>query len=102
LAASRRKTLRAVKKIPLLKAGLTAAQRSLRSSTPKSTSKVRGASAPSATTGVGSALAGPRAEKKVAQGLGQLHGEATPLRPSSGAQPAAPLKLKFALCRSGG
>jgi hypothetical protein len=66
------------------------------------TSKVWGASAPLATTGVGSASAGPQAEKEVAQGLGQLREEVTPPRPSSGAQPAMPLKVKFALRRSGG
>ena len=69
-AAPRRKTRHAVKKIPLSKVGLTMAQRSLRSSTPKGTSKVRGASAPPATARVGSALASPQAEKEVAQGLG--------------------------------
>ena len=46
MAALKRKMRHAVKKIPLSKAGLTAVQRSLRSSTPKGTSKVRGASAP--------------------------------------------------------
>ena len=59
LAAPRRKTRRAVKKIPLSKAGLAAAQQSLRSSTRKGTSKVRGASVPPATAEVGSASAGP-------------------------------------------
>ena len=80
-AAPRRKMRRAVKKIPLLKAGLTAAQRSLRSSTPKGMSKVWGASAPPATAAVGLMSAGPQAKKEVAQGLGQLHGEVMPLRP---------------------
>ena len=61
---------RAMKKIPLSKAGLVAAQQSLRSSTRKGTSKVRGASAPPATAGVGSALTGPQAKKEAAQGLG--------------------------------
>ena len=65
LAAPRRKTCRAVKKIPLSKMGLTVAQRSLRSSTPKGTSKVWGASAPPTTAGVGSASAGA-AEKAAA------------------------------------
>jgi len=56
LAAPKRKTCRAVKKIPLSKAGLTVAQRSLR---------------------IGSASAGLQAEKEAARGLGQLRGEAT-------------------------
>ena len=93
---------RTMKKIPLSKAGLMAAQRSLRSSTPKGTSKVRGVSAPPATAGVGSASAGPQAEKEAAQVLGQLRGEVTPPRTGSGTPPAAPLKLKFPLRRSGG
>ena len=45
-AAPRRKTHRAVRMIPLSMAGLTVAHRSLRSSTPKGTSKVRGTAAP--------------------------------------------------------
>ena len=69
-AALRRKTCRAVKKIPLSKAGLAAAQLTLRSSTQKGTSKVRGTSAPPATTEVGSASAGPQTEKEAAQVLG--------------------------------
>ena len=93
---------RTMKKIPLSKAGLMAAQRSLRSSTPKGTSKVRGVSAPPATAGVGLASAGPHAEMEAVQGLGQLRGEEMPPCPSSGAQPAAPQKLKFAQRRSGG
>jgi hypothetical protein len=101
-AAPRRKSCRAVKKIPMSKVGLTAAQRSLRSSTPKGMSKVWGDSAPPATTAVGSASVGPKAEKEAAQGLGQLHEEVMPTRPNSRAQLAAPLKLKFALRRSGG
>ena len=101
-AAPRRKTRCAVKKIPLSKVGLMVVQQSLRSSTCKGTSKVRGASAPPATAVVGSASAGPKAEKEAAQGLGQVGGEVTPPNTSSGAQPAAPLKHKFALCRSGG
>jgi len=100
-ATPRRKTHRPVRKIPLSKAGLMVVQQSLRSSTRKGTSMVRGASAPPATAVVGSASAGPQAEKEAAQGLGQLHREVTPLRTSSGAQPAAPLKLKFSLRRSG-
>ena len=47
-------------------------------------------------------MAGPQTEKEAAQGLGQLRGEVMPPRTSSGAQPAAPLKLKFVLRRSGG
>jgi hypothetical protein len=101
-AAPRRKTRRAVRKILLSKAGLAVAQQSLRSSTRKGTCKVWGASATPATAVVGSASAGLQAEKEVAQGLGQLRGEVMPLRTSSGAQPAAPLKLKFSLRRSSG
>jgi hypothetical protein len=40
-----------------------------RISTPKGASKVRGASAPPVTSGVGSAAAGPQAEKEAVQGL---------------------------------
>ena len=65
-----RKTRRAVKKIQLLKAGLAAAQLTLRSSTRKGASKVRGASAPPANAEVGSASAGPQVEKEAAQVLG--------------------------------
>ena len=65
-AAPRRKTRCAVKKIPLSKAGLAAAQQPLRSSTRRGTSKVRGASAAPATAEVGSASAGPQAEKEAA------------------------------------
>ena len=65
-AAPRRKTHRAMKKIPLSKAGLAAAQQSLRTSTRKVTSKVRGASASPATAVVGSASTGPQAEKEAA------------------------------------
>ena len=101
-AALRRKTCRAIKKIPLSKAGLGAVQQTLRSSTRKGASKVQGASAPSATTKVGSASAGPQVKKEVAQVLGQLHGEVTPPRVSSGVPPAAPLKLKFSIRHSGG
>jgi len=102
LAAPRRKMRRTVKKIPLSKVGLRAAQRSLRSSTPKGTSKVRGASAPPATAAVGSASVGPQGEKEAAQGLSQLRREVTPPRSGSGARPTVLLKLKFALRRSGG
>ena len=63
-----------VKKIPVSKAGLTAAQRALGSSSCKGMSKVWGVSAPPAAAVVGSASAGPQAEKEVAQGLGQLRG----------------------------
>ena len=101
-AALRRKTCRAIKKIPLSKAGLGAVQQTLRSSTRKGTSKVWGASAHPATAEVGSASAGPQVEKEVAQVLGQLHGEVTPPRVSSGVPPAAPLKLKFSIRHSGG
>jgi hypothetical protein len=101
-AAPRRKMHRAVKKISLSKAGLAAAQQSLRSSTRSGTSKVWGALAPPATAEVGSASASPQAEKVAVQGLGQLRGEVTPPDTSSGAQPAAPLKLKFSLRRWGG
>jgi len=79
-----------------------AAQQSLRSSTRRGTSKVRGASAPPATAEVGLASASPQAEKEAVQGLGQLRGEVTPPDTSSGAQPAALLKLKFSLRRRGG
>ena len=58
-ATPRRKTLRTVKKSLMSKAGLTMVQRSLRSSTLKGTSKVRGASAPLAAAAVGSASASP-------------------------------------------
>ena len=101
-AAPRRKARRAVRKTPLSKAGLMAAQQSLKTSTHNGTRKVRGASVPPATAVVGLASAGPQAEKEAAQGLGQLRGEVTPPHTSSGAQPAVPLKLKFALPQSGG
>jgi hypothetical protein len=91
-----------VRKTPLSKVGLTAAQQLLRSLTRKRTSKVRGALAPPATAVVGSASAGPQAEKEAVQGLGQLHGEVTPPRTSSGAQPAAPLKLNSRCSRAAG
>ena len=91
-----------VKKIQLSKAGLAAAQQSLRSSTRKGASKVRGASAPPSTAEVGSASTGPQVEKEAAQVLGQLRGEETPPRAVSGTPPAAPLRLKFPLRRSGG
>ena len=101
-AALRKKMHRTVKKIPLSKAGLAAAQQTLRSTTRTGTSKVRGASVHPATAEVGSASAGPQAEKEAAQVLGQLHGEVTPPRAGSGAPPAALLKLKFSLRRRGG
>ena len=71
-AALRRKTSRTASKIPISKAGLTAAQQALGSLTYRGTSKVRGASAPPA-----------------------------PPCSGSGARLTAPLKLKFALHRSG-
>ena len=92
----------AMKKIPQSKVGLTAAQQSLKSSTRKGTSKVRGASVPPATAEVGSASAGPQVEKEAAQVLGQLRGEVTPPRTGSRTPPAAPMKLKFLLRHSGG
>jgi hypothetical protein len=101
-ATPRRKKHCAVRKIPLSKAGLMAAQQSLRSSTCKGMSKVQGASAPPATAVMGLASAGPQAEKDADQGLGQLRREVMPPRTSSGAQPAVPLKLKFALRWSSG
>ena len=101
-AALRSKTCRAIKKIQLSKAELAAAQQTLKSSTQKGESKVRGASAPPATAEVGSASAGPQVEKEAAQVLGQLRGEVTPPRTGSGTPPAAPLKLKFPLRHSGG
>src|SRR6185312_9069245 len=100
-AALRRKMRHTIKKIQLSKAGLAVALQMLRSSTRKGTSKVRGPSAPPATAEVGSASAGPQAEKEVAQVLGQLRREVTPPRAKSGAPSAAPLKLKFSLRRSG-
>ena len=101
-AALKRKTCHAIKKIQLSKDGLAAVQQTLRSSTRKGASKVRGASAPPATAEVGSALAGPQVEKEAAQMLGQLRGEVTPPHAGSGTPPAAPLRLKFPLRRSGG
>ena len=90
-----------VKKIQLLKAGLEAAQQTLRSSTRKRASKVRGASAPPATIEVRSASVGPQVEKEAAQVLGQQRGEVTPPHVSSVIPPTAPLRLKFLLRRSG-
>ena len=101
-AALRRKTRRAIKKIQLSKAELAVAQQTLKSSTRKGASKVRGASAPPATAEVGSASAGPQVEKEAAQVLGQLRGEVTPLRTGSGTPSATPMKLKFLLRHSGG
>ena len=102
MAALRRKTRHAIKKIQLSKVGLAAAQQMLRSSTRKGVSKVRGASAPPATAKVGSASAGPQVEKEAGRVLGQMRGEVTPLRAGSGTPPATPLRLKFPLRRSGG
>ena len=68
-AAPKRKTRYVTWKIPLSKAGLTMAERSLRSSIPKGASKVWGASAPPVTAGVGSAAAGTQADKEAIQGL---------------------------------
>ena len=101
-AALRKKTRHAVMKIQLSKAGLAAAQQTLRSSTRKGASKVRGALAPPATAEVGSASVGPQVEKEAAQVLGQLRGEVTPPHAGSGTPPAAPLRLKFPLRHSGG
>ena len=101
-AALRRKTRRTVRKIQLSKAGLAAAQQSVRSSTRKGASKVWGASVPPATAVVGSASAGPQVKKEAAQVLGQLRVEETPPRAGSGTPPAALLRLKFPLRRSGG
>ena len=101
-AALRRKTRRIVKKIQLSKAGLAAAQQTLRSSTQKGASKIWGASAHLATAEVGSVSAGPQVEKEAAQVLGQLCREVTPPRVGSRTPPAAPPRLKFPLHRSGG
>ena len=101
-AAPKRKTCRVTRKILLSKAGLTVAERSLRSSTPKGASKVRGASAPPVTAGEGSAVAGPQAEKEAIQGLSQMHEEVTLQHSGLGTKEAAPLKLNFMLRRSGG
>ena len=76
-------------------------KQSLRRSTPKGASKVRGASALPITTAVGSAMAGPQAEKEVVQGLSQMHGEGTPPRSGLGTKAAVPLRLSFTLHRSG-
>ena len=101
-AALGRKTCRAVRKIQLSKAGLAAAQQALKSSTRKGSSKVRGASAPPANTEVGSALTSPRVEEEATQSLGQLRGEVASPRAGYGTPPAAPLRLRIPLCRSGG
>ena len=77
-------------------------QQALKSSSRKGASKVRGASAPLATTEVGSVLTGPRVEEEAAQSLGQLRGEKESPRACSGTSPTAPLRLKFPLRRSGG
>ena len=97
-----RKTRRTVRKIQLSKAGLAAAQQALKSSTRKGAGKFWGASAPPATTEVGSVLTGPRVEEEAAQSLGQLCGEVASPRAGSGTPPAAPLRLRFPLRRSGG
>ena len=97
-----RKTHRVTRKIQLSKAQLAAAQQALKSSSCKGASKVRGASAPSATTEVGSTLAGPRVEEEAAQSLGQLCGEVASPRAGSGTPPAAPLRLRFPLRHSSG
>ena len=89
-AAPKRKTRRVTRKILLSKAGLTVAERSLRSSTPKGGSKVRGASAHPVTTRVGSAAAGPQAEKEAIQGLSQMRGEVTPRRSGLGVKAVVP------------
>ena len=91
-----------VKKIQLSQAGLAAVQQALKSSTRKTASKVRGASVPPATAEVRSASSGPQVEKEAAQVLGQLCGKVVSPCASSGAQPAAPLRLKFPLRRGGG
>ena len=79
-----------------------AAQQALKSSTHKGASKVRGASAPQATTEVGSALTSPRVEEEAAQSLGQLCGEVAFPRTGSGTPPAKPLRLRFPLRHSSG
>ena len=61
-----RKTHRVVRKIQESKPGLVLEQQAVKSSTCRGTSKVRGASAPPATTEVGSALAGPKVEEDAA------------------------------------
>ena len=63
-AALRRKTCYVVKKIQLSKAGLPAMQQTLRSSTRKGASKVRGASAPLATTEVGRHQPAPKSRRR--------------------------------------
>ena len=101
-AALRTKTCHPIKKIQLSKAGLAVVQQTQRSSTRKGASKVWGASAPPTTAEVGLASASPQVEKEAAQVLGQLRGEVTPPHASSGTPPAAPLRLKLPLRRSGG
>ena len=100
--ALRRKTRCAVRKIQLSKAGSVAAQQAVKSSTRRGTSKVRGASAPPATTEVGSVLTGRKVEEDAAQSLDQLHGEMASPHAGSGTPPTAPLRLKFPLRCSGG
>ena len=101
-AAPKSKTRRATRKIPLSKVGLTVAERSLMNSTPKGASKVRGASALPVTTAVGSATAGPQAEKEVVQGMCQMRGDVTPPRFGLGAKAAVPLRPSFTLRGSSG
>ena len=101
-AALGRKTRHAVRKIQLSKARLAAAQQALKSSTRKGASKVRGASAPSATAEVGLAMAGPRVEEEAAQSLGQLCGEVAFPRAGSGTALVEPLRLRFPLRHSSG
>ena len=101
-AAPKRKTRRVTRKILLSKAGLTVAERSLRSSTPKGGSKVHGASAHPITARVESATAGPQDEKEAVQGLSQMCGEVTPPRSGLGVKAAVPLRPSFTLRWSGG
>ncbi|XP_039822746.1 uncharacterized protein LOC120684960 [Panicum virgatum] len=63
-AAQRRKTRRTSSKIPISKAGLTAAQRALGNPTCRGTTKVRGASAPPDATVVGRLRPAPKPRKK--------------------------------------
>ena len=101
-AALKRKTRCITRKIPLSKAGLTVAERSLRSSTPKGGSKVHGASAHPITARVESATAGPQDEKEAVQGLSQMRGEVAPPRSRFGAKAAVSLRPSFTLRQSGG
>jgi len=94
----------AVKKIPLSKAGLTVVERTLRSSTPRDASNVQGASAPTSTAGVGSAVADLQAEKEeeAAQGLSHMRWEVIPPRWGLGTKAASSLRPSFMLRRSDG